>query len=552
MNHLVEPAPVNSTAGEPYRIDGVLFDFDGTLTRPGALDFSVIKRAIGCPDTLPVLEFMAGVTDERQRRAMAQQLDRFELEAAAVSEPNTGAEQMVAFIKKAGIPVGILTRNSRASVLRALDNFVGLGLADIDVVVTREDPVRIKPSGEGVLLAAGKMGVAPTHLLLVGDFDFDMQAGRRAGSLTAYLSNGRLPPDDLCCHFVLQTLLDLEPILHDGFSLPAGKLPNPFLEELLSGYPIDDPTVIVGPSVGEDTAAVDIDGEAVLVLKTDPITFATESIGRYVVLINANDLATAGAEARWMLTTLLLPCGFSRSQVRRIFADLHAACSEEGISLCGGHTEVTDAVCRPVASGMMAGTIARNDLIRKRRMAPGDRVLVTKGVAVEGTAIIAAEFRALLLNKGMHAAEIDACRRFQGMISILPEARIAWKINGVSALHDVTEGGIATALTELSQAGGRGIRIQRDAVPVYRHTRRMADILGIDPLGLIGSGSLLICCRPQTVQRLIDDLLNNDIAVADIGVVTSDQPGIKAFENGLPAPWPRFDGDEITRLFAQG
>lgn len=552
MNHLVEPAPGNSTAGEPYRIDGVLFDFDGTLTRPGALDFSVIKRAIGCPDTVPVLEFMAGVTDERQRGAMAQQLDRFELEAAAVSEPNTGAEQMVAYIKKAGIPVGILTRNSRASVLRALDNFVGLSRADIDVVVTREDPVRIKPSGEGVLLAAEKMGVAPAHLLLVGDFGFDMQAGRSAGSLTAYLSNGRAHPDDLCCHFVLQTLLDLEPILRDGFALPAGKLPNPFLAELLSSYPIDDPTVIVGPSVGEDTAAVDIDGEAVLVLKTDPITFATESIGRYVVLINANDLATAGAEARWMLATLLLPCGFSRSQVRRIFADLHAACSLEGISLCGGHTEVTDAVCRPVVSGMMAGTIARDDLIRKRRMASGDRVLVTKGVAVEGTAIIAAEFRALLLNKGMHAVEIDACRRFQGMISILPEARIAWKVNGVSALHDVTEGGIATALTELSQAGGRGIRIQRDALPVYRHTRRMADILGIDPLGLIGSGSLLICCRPQYAQRLIDDLLNNDIAVADIGVVTSDQPGIQAFENGLPAPWPRFDGDEITRLFAQG
>ena len=118
--------------------------------------------------------------------------------------------------------------------------------------------------------------------------------------------------------------MDLEPILKAGISLPAGKLPNAFLRELLDLYRIEDPSVIVGPSVGEDTAAVDIDGETVLVLKTDPITFATESIGRYAVLINANDMATAGAEARWMLATLLLPCGFSRSQVRQIFADLHA------------------------------------------------------------------------------------------------------------------------------------------------------------------------------------------------------------------------------------
>jgi hydrogenase maturation factor len=162
------------------------------------------------------------------------------------------------------------------------------------------------------------------------------------------------------------------------------------------------PSVIVGPSVGEDTAAVDIDGDPVLVLKSDPITFATESIGRYAVLVNANDLATAGAEARWMLATLLLPCGFSRipgpRRVRRPSCRLPGA---SRITLCGGHTEITDAVRRPVVVGMMAGTVAREDLIRKARgWQPGDRVLVTKGVAVEGTAIIAAEFQAAAAGKG--------------------------------------------------------------------------------------------------------------------------------------------------------
>ncbi|MFO7716571.1 AIR synthase-related protein [Desulfosarcina sp.] len=549
MNAFPKPMPVDAMTAETYRIDAVLFDFDGTLTRPGALDFSVLKRAVGCPDGTPVLEFMAGISDHARRLEVARQLDRFELEGAAISHPNDGAERIIRRVKQAGLPVGILTRNSRASVARALKNFRSLCLADIDVMVTREDPVKIKPSGEGVLLAAGKMNVDPAHVLMVGDFDFDMLAGSNAGALTAYLTNGRPVSAALHCRFVVETLLDLEPILTEGIALPAGKLPNPFLEELLADCHIDDPSVIVGPSIGEDTAAVDIDGEAVLVLKTDPITFATESIGRYAVLINANDMATAGAEARWMLATVLLPCGFSRAQVRRIFVDLRDACTAWGVTLCGGHTEITDAVSRPVVAGMMAGTIARKDLIRKRRMAPGDRVLVTKGVAVEGTAIIAAEFRGLLLEKGMTAAEIDDCSRFQNRISILPEARIAWTVGGVSALHDVTEGGIATALAELSQAGARGLRIRRDALPVYPQTRRMGELLGIDPLGLIGSGSLLICCRPDRTDRLLRAMAQAGIVITEIGVVTAAGPGIDALENDQPAAWPHFDVDEITRLF---
>ena len=533
-----------------YRIDAVVFDFDGTLTEPGALDFSVIKMAIGCPDHTPVLEFMAQVKDSVRRDDMARELDRFEMAGAAISRPNAGAETILARIRQLGLPMGILTRNSRASVERALENFAEFTVADFDALVTREDPVKIKPSGEGVRLAARQLGVDPAHVLVVGDFIFDIQAGRDAGALTAYLANGRPSPKDSGAHVVVQTLADLESFLTDGAPLPAGKLPNDFLAELLARYRITDPSVIVGPSVGEDTAAVTIDGETVLVLKTDPITFATESIGRYAVLINANDLATAGAEAHWMLATILLPCGFSRSQVRQIFVDLHDACQSQNITLCGGHTEITDAVCRPVVTGMLTGTIARNDLIQKQRMTPGDRVLVTKGVAVEGTAIIATEFKDLLLEKGMLDEEIDACRAFLSLLSILPEARIAWANSGVSALHDVTEGGIATALMELSLAGGRGIRIQRDRVPVYPQTQHMAQILGIDPLGLIGSGSLLICCRPLHAGKLMADLEKADIAVTDIGEVTTADGGIESLENGQPVSWPRFDVDEITRLFA--
>ena len=543
------PPTIENHSATGYRIDGVLFDFDGTLTRPGALDFAILKRDLGCPEKTPVLEYLAGVADENQRDAMAGQLHRFEMEAAARSAPNSGAERIVAAVRAAGLPVGILTRNSRASICRALENFSNLSLVDIATMVTRDDPVRIKPSGEGVLLAAKRMGVDPRHLLLVGDYRFDMEAGRDAGALTAFLTNHQAADAGIDCHFTIATLADLEPILEAGLALPAGKLPNAFLAQLLDTYRIDDPSVIVGPSVGEDTAAVDISGRDVLVLKTDPITFATESIGRYAVLINANDMATAGTDARWMLATLLLPRGFSRSQVKRIFADLYDACKRWEITLCGGHSEITDAVVRPVVAGMMVGTIRRRDLIQKRRIAPGDRVLMTKAVAVEGTAIIAAEFPGLLLEKGMRPAEIDGCHEFQSMLSILPEARLAWRNGGVTALHDVTEGGIATALAELSQAGGHGMRIRRDAIPIYAQTRRMADLLGIDPLGLIGSGSLLICCRPAGAQQLMAEMGQNGIPVTDIGAVTDQGPGITADDSRDGLPFPVFAVDEITRLY---
>lgn len=526
-----------------------MFDFDGTLTRPGALDFSVIKPVIGCPDSVPVLEYMEGITDPARLEKINQVLETFELDGATASMPNTGAEDLLGWIKKIGLPVGILTRNSRISVVRALESFSDFSLEDIDALVTREDPVRIKPSGEGVRWIADQLKVPPAHILMVGDFLFDIEAGRRAGSLTAYLSNHNPLPEGVNADFVVDTLDQLKPVITEGLSLPAGKLPNVFLNDLLRQYQVNDPSVLIGPSVGEDTAAVDISGNAVLVLKSDPITFATEAIGRYAVLINANDLATAGAKARWMLATLLLPRGFSRSQVRKVFADLNQACTEQCVTLCGGHTEITDAVHRPVVSGMMAGTLERKDLIRKRRMMPGDRVLITKGVAVEGTAIIAAEFRSLLLEKGMPPHEIDAAARFKEWLSILPEARIAWQVEGVSALHDVTEGGVATALWELSRAGGKGIRIFLDQMPVFPETRHMGDLLGIDPLGLIGSGSLVIACRPDSAPLLVAELKKNAIPVTDIGEVLSSGQEIQAEEKGVSVPWPVFDGDEITRLF---
>jgi hydrogenase maturation factor len=182
-------------------------------------------------------------------------------------------------------------------------------------------------------------------------------------------------------------------------------------------------------------------------------------------------------------------------------------------------------------------------------MRPGDCVLVTKAVAVEGTAIVAREFDARLLSKGLSRREINTGKGFLDRISIVPEARLAAADRLASAMHDVTEGGLATALEELSIAGGHRIRVDLDRIPYYPETRKMCALLGLNPLGLIGSGSLLICCRTDYRDRLVERLRAAGIAATAIGRVMEAGSGIDARRAGQPAEWPHFDVDEITRLF---
>jgi hydrogenase maturation factor len=195
--------------------------------------------------------------------------------------------------------------------------------------------------------------------------------------------------------------------------------------------------------------------------------------------------------------------------------------------------------------------VARDRLIDKRRMQPGDRVLLTKSVAVEGTALIAREFEADLIAKGIPGEAVARCRALLDQISILPEARIAAECPHVTAMHDVTEGGLATALMELATAGNQTIAVQMERIAIFPETRAICEALAIDPLGLIGSGSLLICCRPQAADDLQARLRQAGIGTHCIADVVSvpGGPSIQAFRDGRPTAWPRFDVDEITRLF---
>jgi hydrogenase maturation factor/beta-phosphoglucomutase-like phosphatase (HAD superfamily) len=532
------------------RIKAVILYLEGTLIQTGVHEAKAIRAEIGCPAEMPTLDFVRGLSKAEDKKRVLTALESYELKAAENAIPAPGAEAVARYFEKKNLCLAIVSHGCRTSVHKMLDKLSFIRQSDFGVILAREDLLVRSSTKNPVQLAAEKMDLPLDRVLAVaGDPAFLRDAQKKGATTVLIAPSAPAENNTAKGHRHISHLENLIPIARLGIPLPPGKLPNDLLREFLNQFIFDDPSIIINPGVGEDIAAVNVDPEEVLVLKSDPITFATDSIGQYAVLINANDIATSGAKPRWLLTTLLFPCGVTPSEISCVIDELKAFCRKWDITLCGGHTEITDAVTRPVVTGMMAGTVTRNNLIDKRNMAAGDRVLLTKGVAVEGTAIIAREFGDRLKNLGMNESEINFSRQFLANISILTEAKVAAQFEATSAMHDVTEGGLATALEELGIAGGHRIKIDMDTIPVYAQTRKIGQLLNIDPLGLIGSGSLLICCREAGCEALMAAIGKAGIAVTCIGEVLEPGRGITAEKDKQPTPWPQFETDEITKLY---
>ena len=528
----------------------VLFHLESTLVRPTRLDINRINASIGCPAETTTIDFLDSLSKAADRSQAHSSLDRLELDAALDSKSPPGTLELLRYLELKGLHLAVFSHGSPAFVDLLLKNLAFGEVFNFFPIISRKELLATTPAIHAVQLAAQKLKLAPDQILVVTADSIVNQQAQNAGAISV-LFDPSIKPDTAKTGDAYQVsqLIQLKKIVRLGLPLPAGKLPNDLLHEFINQFDFHDPSILVNPGIGEDTAAVDVKSEEVLVLKSDPITFATDAIGQYAVLINANDIATSGAIPRWLLTTLLFPCGVTPSEIHKVIKELQAFCRSWQITLCGGHTEITDAVTRPVITGMMAGTVARHKLIEKRNMAPGDQVLLTKGVSVEGTAIIAREFGDRLAELGLADSEIERCRQFLSHISIIPEARIAAQSSATSAMHDVTEGGLATALEELSIAGGHRIKIDLDAIPLFAETRKICRLLQIQPLGLIGSGSLLICCRASGCKSLIEAIRTSGIDITCIGEVQDSGHGISAIKKGRSVDWPQFEVDEITRLF---
>lgn len=343
--------------------------------------------------------------------------------------------------------------------------------------------------------------------------------------------------------------------------LPVGKLPGDTLQRLFAKY-VRPPglaeardaarRVVVGPRVGEDAAVLDM-GDRYLVATTDPITFATDAVGWYALHVNANDVAVRGARPAWFLATVLLPEGGTEPQrVEELFAEIAEACEGLGVALVGGHTEVTAGLPRPLVIGAMLGEVTKDRLVTTGGARPGDTLLLTKGVPLEGAAIIARERGAEAARRGVPDSLLVSARALlhRPGISVVPEAMLATDAARVHAMHDPTEGGLATACWEMGEAADAGVRIERERVPLLPEGARLCQAFGLDPLGTIASGSLLLAVAPADEGRVVAACEAAGIACAAIGAVTERSQGMTLVEGGRARPLPVFPQDEISKLFA--
>ena len=340
--------------------------------------------------------------------------------------------------------------------------------------------------------------------------------------------------------------------------LPIGKLPVELLGSLLDKIPITDPRIILGPGIGMDCTVIDV-GSSLLVMKTDPITFTSKNISWYAVNINANDIATTAAVPLWMLATLLLPESSTTSDlVEQIFDQLIKSCTEIGITLVGGHTEVTHGIDRPILIGTMIGEVSKDKLVTPQGAVPGDRILLTKGIPIEAVSILAREFESELSND-LSEDEIAEAKNYiiKPGISVLQDAQIAVKSGVVHAMHDPTEGGLLAALWEFSDASSQSLMVDTGKILIPELAKKICRALNIDPLGAIASGALLLAAPTQDSKNIQSGLRSANIPCEDIGCIRAgietgvglDRGVFSETKSGIQK-LDRPKRDEITKLFS--
>ncbi len=332
--------------------------------------------------------------------------------------------------------------------------------------------------------------------------------------------------------------------------MKTGKFPPEFLQGLLAKIEIKDDRVLLGPKVGEDAALLDY-GDRVLIAKTDPITFATDLIGWYAVHVNANDVACAGATPRWFLATLLVPEAFTEKDAEDIFDQIIEACTSLGVTLIGGHSEVTRSVAQPIVVGCMLGEVEKCNMVHTGNAMEGDSIVMTKGIALEGTSLLAREAPDALAKGGMESGDISRAREllFHPGISVVKDALIACSSVKVNSLHDPTEGGLATGLWEVARASGMGLAVEEGSIPVLPECAAVCQALGLNPLGLLASGTLLITLPPEDVPRLLSALEREKIDAFEVGRITGPEEGVHIITGHELEPLPRFERDELARYF---
>lgn len=299
--------------------------------------------------------------------------------------------------------------------------------------------------------------------------------------------------------------------------MKIGKLPENVLKRsVFKQLHTKREEVLQGAGVGEDCAAMMLQENEVFVVSTDPITGTTRDIGKVAMMVTLNDLASAGAEPVGVLLTALLPEEITEEEIREMMQQIDAECARYNVQVMGGHTEITRTVRQPILTVTGIGKAEKEKMVSTAGAKPGDDIVITKWIGIEGTTIIAKERKQELLTRLPERLIDEACSMEQ-YLSVVPEAAVAVRA-GVSAMHDVTEGGIFGALWEVAEASGVGLEADLKKIPIRQETVEICEFFGLNPYELISSGSMLITSSDGNL--VVRELEKSGIPAAVVGKIT--------------------------------
>ncbi|MCM8818369.1 MAG: HAD-IA family hydrolase [Candidatus Omnitrophica bacterium] len=544
---------------EKAGIKGVIFDFDGTLVN-SEIDFKKIKEKIlneavkenlKIPsEQLPILELIEKIKNFNKKKGRDfyikahKILKEEEIKSAVKTKPKKDVLKVLNNLRENKIKIGIITRNCKEVVINVIKKFS----IPFDVVLTRDDVYKVKPEPYHIKKCLVKLGLKKNEVILVGDHFFDIKAAKRLNIKSIGVLSEYIKEEDFLkegADFVLEEFEDLEYIIGiKGFS--SGKLPNRFLKYLLSKYTIKDETVLIGPGVGIDCAILKIKDDTIFA-KTDPITLTWQDIGFYLVNINLNDISVMGGIPEYFSTILLFPENITFPEIEHIFSQINEECRKYNIKWIGGHTEILSNIKAHIASGFLMGSKIRH--FKRKEIKIGDIIFLVKEIGIEASSIIVREKYEFLKNyfSEKYLKKIKNSIKNPG-ISIYREAKILWENFDIKYMHDPTEGGISTALYEISEAKNIGILIEIKKLKFYPPTIKLCKIFNLDPYGIISSGCIVGILDKKDINDFVNFCQNRKIKFEIIGKVIEEK-GVYYFKNHKKVEFPKFEKDEINKLF---
>ena len=311
----------------------------------------------------------------------------------------------------------------------------------------------------------------------------------------------------------------------------------------------DDPDILLGAAFGEDVALTRV-GDDILVSHVDPIVGAIGDIGWLAVHVACNDVATTGIPPRWILLLVMVPSMEDEELLEQIMRDAGRAAEEIGVSVIGGHTGYSAGLSRPLVAVTALGTASGREPVRTGGAGVGDRVLVTKGIGLEGTGILAQDFADVARELGLSEEDLVEARRLMGQVSVVPEA-LALADHGATAIHDVTRGGLMETLLEIAYLSGAGIELDSSQLLIPPIVSRFARSFRFDPLRMISSGTLAVTVPPGRVEDVSRALGELGTPFAFAGRVV-EGTGVRVRQDGQAVHYTeiRCEEDELARMWA--